>query len=213
MGKDKINSSELKRNICLKTGHFEFDEVSEEDLTRVYEIALRGVKFNGEESDANIYELSELSNLRELSLQTFEFDPRIIEFLKSLGLKTFHMVNGKTDEPIDLDFGEEIEKLDIKSSEGLEEAKIVSPEVLYISDSKVDFSKIDLSKARSIYLQDCVIVGYDDPSKNEALEYINFDGSTVTDREGKLVTEFALRDGIYITHEEETRKEDLLDRE
>ena len=213
MGKENINSNELKKNICLKTGHFEFDEVSEEDLGRVTEIALRGVKFNGEPTDVNLKELAELYNLTDLLLSTVTLNKELLENLRQLKLKSFQLVNSRLEEDTVIDFGDEIDRVDIKSTEGIEKARIVSPQSLFISDSKVDFSKLDLSRARNIYLQDCVIIGYEDPSKFESLEYINFDGSTVEDKEGNPIVEFTLRDGIFISHEEESRKADDRDRE
>ena len=206
MGKENIRSNELKRAVCLKTSKFEFSDVSEEELAAIYELGLRGIKFNGEETEIDVSELLAFPALRNLSLNSFHLESKDLDVIRSLGLRSLQLGNVGFDENTTISCDESLSSLIISDSEGLEGITISAPEFFKIVDSEVDISKIDLSKVRKLYLQNCTIRNFSGLTKYDLLDTVNLDGSTVLNVNGEKVIDIDVRDRVQMSFEEEFLK-------
>lgn len=206
MKKENIKSDELKNVIAIKTGNFDFEEVSEEDINDINEIILRAKKLSGESTDIDLDEISSLESLKKLGLIGFDLSNDDIGVLSSLKLNAFEFdsckIFGK------LEASNEIDSLTINGGEIVDFIPSFSPKMLIISETDVDFSKFDMSKTSKIFMRNCTVRNVGNLNSLSALEYINFDGSKVFDTNGNELTTL-VAENIEVSFEEEFIKADI----
>ena len=87
-----IISNDLRKAIGYKIGKFNSRDVSEEDIGRIEEIDLSGVKLNGDRTDIDLKELEHLQSLKLITLKNFELDDEAVRVLNSLSqLETMYL--------------------------------------------------------------------------------------------------------------------------
>lgn len=206
MGKENIKSNELKRAVCLKANKFEFSDVSDEDLSAIYELGIRGIKFNGEENDVSVSELLAFTELKDLALNSFYLETSDLDIINSLDLRTLQLGNVGFEADARIASSETLTSLVISDAEGLESLFVSAPEFFKVVDSEIDISKIDLSKVKKLYLQNCTIKNLTGLTELELLDTVNLDGSIVLDTNGQKVTKIDVRDNVQMSFEEEFLK-------
>ena len=185
MIKEKIENEELKRLISYKCGK-SFEDVTEEDIAKIYDITLNSRLINGKESGITLDILELLKGLKRLSVLNYDVSQAELEtMLGSLDLDSIKF-SGVT-------FGDvSFEKYDrlpgYISFVSCFNMPVCYPkvEVVDASGVDIDFKSIDLSQARKIIIRESIITNAHDLTDFENIEGVDLDGSRLIDEELKL---------------------------
>ncbi len=71
----------LEKDIKLKLGRFEDEELTKEDMEKITELGLNNFTFSNKNKEIDLSELKLFPNLQLLTLQYFKIDDKVIEML------------------------------------------------------------------------------------------------------------------------------------
>lgn len=202
MKKEEITSQELIQCICLKTGKFDYSEVTDEDIRNITEIDIRGIKYNGEPTDVLLSELDVFPNLKHLLISHFDLkedDMEIIARQKDLNIVQFSSCDFENIKKIDLD------NLDILVFVGCTDiAKLKMPKtrVLRVIGSELDFDNVDFTNVEMVLIQNSTVRNFSGLESYEKLEEVNFDGSVIYDINGNEVKDIKVQDHVSFSRED-----------
>lgn len=204
MEKEEIRENkELKRIVALKLGKMPYEEISDENFNQVEEISLNTHLINGQESGIGVSAISLFPNLKRLKLSNYRITKEAIDVIASLaGLRDLEI------------FGAEFEKG--ITFEGLEhtlkslrlynclEIDFPYPRLseVWLSQTDIDFSKIDLQTARKISIRDGHIRNICDLTDFPNIESVNLDGSVLI-KDDEKVEDIKVSSKTMYTHKAE----------
>ena len=149
MKKEEITSKELKQCICLKTGKLNFSEVTDEDIENITEIDLRGIKFNGEETDVILAELDAFPNLNGLLISHFDLKVEDIDAISrqdKLRVVQFSSCDFENIETINLP---NLDVLVFVGCTDMGKLKMPKSRVLRVIGSELNFDGVDVNNIRA----------------------------------------------------------------
>ena len=208
MKKEEITSKELKQCICLKTGKLNFSEVTDEDIENITEIDLRGVKFNGEPTDVILSELDVFPNLNGLMISHFDLKAEDIESIAKhdkLKVIQFSSCDFENITTIDLN------NLDILVFVGctdMTKLKMPKSRVLRVIGSELNFDVVDPNVVEKMLIQNSLVNNFTSLDSNDNLVEVNFDGTTILDKDGKEVKDVKVMPHVSFSREDEFLPED-----
>ena len=208
MKKEEIKSKELKRILEAKFDVFDFKDIKDDDLDSVSKLFIRKRKLNGEETDIDLLEVSKFKNLTELRLLGFKLSNEDMKVISNMELESLALSNCEFENVKSLNMPK-LKDLVIFGGENVDNLSIKSPEMLIIEDVNLDFSKIDIIDTKQINMFNCNIKNMDSLKQYSKLEFINFDGSVITDTNGKELkstNDINVGENVVLSFEEEYRK-------
>ena len=211
MKKEEIKSRELKRILEAKFDVFDFKDIKDEELDSVNKLFVRKRKLNGEETDIHLSEISNFKGLNELRLLGFRLTKDDMKIITNMKLESLVLSNCEFENIESLNMPK-LKDLVIFGGENVENVFIKSPEMLIIEGTDLDFSKIDILDTKQINMFNCNIKNMDSLKKYDKLEFINFDGSIITDTNGKELkstNDINVGENVVLSFEEEYRKTGL----
>lgn len=211
MKKEDIKSRELKRILEAKFDVFDFKDIKDVELDSVNKLFVRKRKLNGEETDINLSEISNFNRLKELRLLGFKLSNEDMKLISSMNLESIVFSNCEFENVKTLNMPK-LKDLVIFGGENVDNLSIKSPEMLIIESTDLDFSKLDILNTKQINMFNCNIKNMDSLKKYDKLEFINFDGSIITDTNGKELkstNDINVGENVVLSFEEEYRKTGL----
>lgn len=206
MRKEDITSKELRQCICLRTGKFYFEDVTEEEIMQIQEMDFRGIKFNGEPTDIELEYLRLFPKLASLAISDFTISEEELKVIAELkNLKRIQFNNCEFSEELISKLPQEFEEFILMGCENMQNLTFPKAKVITVKGGDVYFNKIDFDNTRALYLQNTVIKNATDIEKYEKLEVVNLDGSRIYTIDGKEVSE------IKVSNRTEFSKEQELD--
>ena len=208
MKKEEITSKELKQCICLKTGKLNFSEVTDEDIENITEIDLRGIKFNGEETEVILAELDAFPNLNGLLISHFDLKVEDIDAISrqdKLRVVQFSSCDFENIETINLP------KLDVLVFVGctdMGKLKMPKSRVLRVIGSELNFDGVDVNNIEKLLIQNSLVNNFTSLDSKDNLIEVNLDGSTLYDKDGNLVKDVKVKPEISFSYEDEFLPED-----
>lgn len=208
MKKEEITSKELKQCICLKTGKLNFSEVTEEDIENITEIDLRGIKFNGEETDVILAELDAFPNLNGLLISHFDLKVEDIDAISrqdKLRVVQFSSCDFENIETINLP---NLDVLVFVGCTDMGKLKMPKSRVLRVIGSELNFDGVDVNNVEKLLIQNSLVNNFTSLDSKDNLIEVNLDGSTLYDKDGNLVKDVKVKPEISFSYEDEFLPED-----
>ena len=208
MKKEEITSKELKQCICLKTGKLNFSEVTDEDIENITEIDLRGIKFNGEETDVILAELDAFPNLNGLLISHFDLKVEDIEAISrqdKLRVVQFSSCDFENIETINLP---NLDVLVFVGCTDMGKLKMPKSRVLRVIGSELNFDGVDVNNVEKLLIQNSLVNNFTSLDSKDNLIEVNLDGSTLYDKDGNLVKDVKVKPEISFSYEDEFLPED-----
>ena len=208
MKKEEITSKELKQCICLKTGKLNFSEVTDEDIENITEIDLRGIKFNGEETDVILAELDAFPNLNGLLISHFDLKVEDIEAISrqdKLRVVQFSSCDFENIETINLP---NLDVLVFVGCTDMGKLKMPKSRVLRVIGSELNFDGVDVNNIEKLLIQNSLVNNFTSLDSKDNLIEVNLDGSTLYDKDGNLVKDAEVKPEISFSYEDEFLPED-----
>ena len=146
MGNIEIKSHELQNRICAapEVNKFDFTDVTPEDLKSVKRLFLPGTKFNGEPTDVRLAELGAVSNLEELTLNSFVIDDRINSILAMLpNLKALEFTNCDFRDCTEINTVKPLDFFGINIGENVEGKRFPRAMRVHVNNTSVSFDSIE----------------------------------------------------------------------
>lgn len=205
MEKEEIrNNKELKRIIALKIGKMPYDPISDEDFDMIEEIALNSRLINGKESGISLDAIALFRNLRKLKLSNYRITKEAIGTMASLaGLRELEIFGAEFEEGISFEALEQV--LNSLKFYNCLEIGFQYPRVkdVWLNQTDIDFSKIDLQAARKIIIRNGHIRNIHDLTDFPNIETVNLDGSVLTTSNNEKVDDINVNSKTEYTHQEE----------
>lgn len=197
----RLEDKEVEKAICYKLGEFGNYELKEEDLSRIEELNLSDRSFSGKEKNINLSEISQLKNLKNITLQYFKIDDSIAQILNSLeNLSSIQFASCEFDitQPF---LNHSLRSLSFESCDINDYEQIFATESFrVVGDSKFSLKRLKgKENILRMYLQQCKIKGFEAVRDCTNLQALNLDGSTIDDE--KVLSE--LRGKIPVSKKEE----------
>ena len=208
MKKEEITSKELKQCICLKTGKLNFSEVTDEDIENITEIDLRGIKFNGEETDVILAELDVFPNLNGLLISHFDLKVEDIDAISrqdKLRVVQFSSCDFENIETINLP---NLDVLVFVGCTDMGKLKMPKSRVLRVIGSELNFDGVDVNNIEKLLIQNSLVNNFTSLDSKDNLIEVNLDGSTLYDKDGNLVKDVKVKPEISFSYEDEFLPED-----
>lgn len=208
MKKEEITSKELKQCICLKTGKLNFSEVTDEDIENITEIDLRGIKFNGEETDVILAELDAFPNLNGLLISHFDLKMEDIDAISrqdKLRVVQFSSCDFENIETINLP---NLDVLVFVGCTDMGKLKMPKSRVLRVIGSELNFDGVDVNNIEKLLIQNSLVNNFTSLDSKDNLIEVNLDGSTLYDKDGNLVKDVKVKPEISFSYEDEFLPED-----
>lgn len=208
MKKEEITSKELKQCICLKTGKLNFSEVTDEDIENITEIDLRGIKFNGEETDVILAELDAFPNLNGLLISHFDLKAEDIDAISrqdKLRVVQFSSCDFENIETINLP---NLDVLVFVGCTDMGKLKMPKSRVLRVIGSELNFDGVDVNNIEKLLIQNSLVNNFTSLDSKDNLIEVNLDGSTLYDKDGNLVKDVKVKPEISFSYEDEFLPED-----
>ena len=208
MKKEEITSKELKQCICLKTGKLNFSEVTDEDIENITEIDLRGIKFNGEETDVILAELDAFPNLNGLLISHFDLKVEDIDAISrqdKLRVVQFSSCDFENIETINLP---NLDVLVFVGCTDMVKLKMPKSRVLRVIGSELNFDGVDVNNIEKLLIQNSLVNNFTSLDSKDNLIEVNLDGSTLYDKDGNLVKDVKVKPEISFSYEDEFLPED-----
>lgn len=208
MKKEEITSKELKQCICLKTGKLNFSEVTDEDIENITEIDLRGIKFNGEETDVILAELDAFPNLNGLLISHFDLKVEDIDAISrqdKLRVVQFSSCDFENIETINLP---NLDVLVFVGCTDMGKLKMPKSRVLRVIGSELNFDGVDVNNVEKLLIQNSLVNNFTSLDSKDNLIEVNLDGSTLYDKDGNLVKDVKVKPEISFSYEDEFLPED-----
>lgn len=208
MKKEEITSKELKQCICLKTGKLNFSEVTDEDIENITEIDLRGIKFNGEETDVILAELDAFPNLNGLLISHFDLKMEDIDAISrqdKLRVVQFSSCDFENIETINLP---NLDVLVFVGCTDMGKLKMPKSRVLRVIGSELNFDGVDVNNIEKLLIQNSLVNNFTNLDSKDNLIEVNLDGSTLYDKDGNLVKDVKVKPEISFSYEDEFLPED-----
>ena len=208
MKKEEITSKELKQCICLKTGKLNFSEVTDEDIENITEIDLRGIKFNGEETDVILAELDVFPNLNGLLISHFDLKVEDIDAISrqdKLRVVQFSSCDFENIETINLP---NLDVLVFVGCTDMGKLKMPKSRVLRVIGSELNFDGVDVNNIEKLLIQNSLVNNFTSLDSNDNLVEVNFDGTTILDKDGKEVKDVKVMPHVSFSREDEFLPED-----
>lgn len=208
MKKEEITSKELKQCICLKTGKLNFSEVTDEDIENITEIDLRGIKFNGEETDVILAELDAFPNLNGLLISHFDLKVEDIDAISrqdKLRVVQFSSCDFENIETINLP---NLDVLVFVGCTDMGKLKMPKSRVLRVIGSELNFDGVDVNNIEKLLIQNSLVNNFTSLDLKDNLIEVNLDGSTLYDKDGNLVKDVKVKPEISFSYEDEFLPED-----
>lgn len=204
MKKEDITSKELRQCICLKTGKFYFEDVTEEEIMQIQEMDFRRIKFNGELTDVELEHLKLFPKLASLAISNFtisEEDLRVISELKNLKRIQFNSCEFSKDAKQKLP--QEFEEFILMGCENMESFTFPKSKIVIVKGGDVYFNKIDLDSAKALYLQNTVVKNATDIENYGELEVVNLNGSKIYTANGTEISKIKVSNRTEFSKDEE----------
>ena len=208
MKKEEITSKELKQCICLKTGKLNFSEVTDEDIENITEIDLRGIKFNGEETDVILAELDAFPNLNGLLISHFDLKVEDVDAISrqdKLRVVQFSSCDFENIETINLP---NLDVLVFVGCTDMGKLKMPKSRVLRVIGSELNFDGVDVNNIEKLLIQNSLVNNFTSLDSKDILIEVNLDGSTLYDKDGNLVKDVKVKPEISFSYEDEFLPED-----
>lgn len=208
MKKEEITSKELKQCICLKTGKLNFSEATDEDIENITEIDLRGIKFNGEETDVILAELDAFPNLNGLLISHFDLKMEDIDAISrqdKLRVVQFSSCDFENIETINLP---NLDVLVFVGCTDMGKLKMPKSRVLRVIGSELNFDGVDVNNIEKLLIQNSLVNNFTSLDSKDNLIEVNLDGSTLYDKDGNLVKDVKVKPEISFSYEDEFLPED-----
>ena len=208
MKKEEITSKELKQCICLKTGKLNFSEVTDEYIENITEIDLRGIKFNGEETDVILAELDAFPNLNGLLISHFDLKVEDIDAISrqdKLRVVQFSSCDFENIETINLP---NLDVLVFVGCTDMGKLKMPKSRVLRVIGSELNFDGVDVNNIEKLLIQNSLVNNFTSLDSKDNLIEVNLDGSTLYDKDGNLVKDVKVKPEISFSYEDEFLPED-----
>lgn len=208
MKKEEITSKELKQCICLKTGKLNFSEVTDEDIENITEIDLRGIKFNGEETDVILAELDAFPNLNGLLISHFDLKVEDIDAISrqdKLRVVQFSSCDFENIETINLP---NLDVLVFVGCTDMGKLKMPKSRVLRVIGSELNFDGVDVNNVEKLLIQNSLVNNFTSLDSKDNLIEVNLDSSTLYDKDGNLVKDVKVKPEISFSYEDEFLPED-----
>ncbi len=204
MEKEEIrDNKELRRIIALKLGKMPYDELGAEDFEKIYEIALNARLINGRESGISLDAISLFPNLRRLKLSNYRITKEAISKVASLaGLIDLEIFGAEFEEGVTFE-GLEHTLKSLRFYNCLQvDFKYPRLEEVWLNQTDIDFSKIDLQTARSLVIRNGNVRNICDLTDFPNLERVDLDGSILT-KGNEKVDDIKVSSKTKYTHKEE----------
>ena len=208
MKKEEITSKELKQCICLKTGKLNFSEVTDEYIENITEIDLRGIKFNGEETDVILAELDAFPNLNGLLISHFDLKMEDIDAISrqdKLRVVQFSSCDFENIETINLP---NLDVLVFVGCTDMGKLKMPKSRVLRVIGSELNFDGVDVNNIEKLLIQNSLVNNFTSLDSKDNLIEVNLDGSTLYDKDSNLVKDVKVKPEISFSYEDEFLPED-----
>ena len=208
MKKEEITSKELKQCICLKTGKLNFSEVTDEDIENITEIDLRGIKFNGEETDVILAELDAFPNLNGLLISHFDLKVEDIDAISRQDKSRVVQFSSCDFENIETINLPNLDVLVFVGCTDMGKLKMPKSRVLRVIGSELNFDGVDVNNIEKLLIQNSLVNNFTSLDSKDNLIEVNLDGSTLYDKDGNLVKDVKVKPEISFSYEDEFLPED-----
>lgn len=201
-----IQNQELLRALKFACGKFrETDELTEEDLSDIYELNLSDVSVTGKNYDIDLKELPELPNLRKLSLRNFVIADDEVKFInenrKLMDLSFDRCTFDARTIPL---YIESLKALSMRYCDNLGGLRFLAPERLkLLGMDKVDIAAIrGLERVKSLSLQSSRVYRLGAIRKCEDLRELRLDGTEYSPIDQEYIDVLGRDNKIKISKEE-----------
>ncbi len=216
MKKEDIKSEELRDILCVKTDRWDYEEITDEDLSSVRSVEIPGRKLTGELTDINLRELTALNHLEELTIMDFEISDSINDILKELPeLKVLKFGNCDFNDCSSIKTVKGLRVFSIFGGKNVNMTSFPSAQFVQFDGVEVPFGSIDFDTLRNARFDHCRVIDAFDVEDRENVEGIEFIDSLMyskKDGDGKRKKMEILRVPDGATFEMEYSDEDSLDR-
>lgn len=205
---EKIKSKELKRQIALRIGKLNFEDVTEEDFDEISELTLNFKSINGKKTDINLNVLEFFPYLKKIRIIDFDINQEDICKINKLECVEVLEFSRCKFNKINFDVIEErLKKIDFSECGELA-FKYPKVKNILINMCEIDFEFVDLEAVQKIYVFDSVIKNLPDLSKYKDLEKVIFDGSKIIDANGKEIEDALISEHTEYSHKANVEKID-----
>ena len=182
MEKIEIKSHELRNRVCAapEVNKFDFEDVTPDDIKSVRCLFLPGTKFNGEPTDVDLSELVALSNLEDLTLNSFVINDRINSILEMLpSLRALKFTNCDFKDCTEIKTSKPLDVFCIKLGENIEGKSFPRASKVVINNASVSFDSIKWDDVKVARFEDCVLHGVSSLEEKDGIEEIEVIGTTL----------------------------------
>lgn len=209
----KLENKELTKRILERLHKKDTEDFSEEELESIENIGLTGKLVNGKETGIDIEDIFLFKNLKSLTLRNFSLTLEDLEKLsKHISIEEISFL-GCCFEDVNFDVLSRIpsrlkfiycSKLPLKFS---------NIKKLMISFCELDFETIDFSSISSIFIQNSKVENVKDLTEYENLLEVNLDGSELTQKDGKSISDIRVRENCMYSHREKSKlyEDDMIE--
>ena len=200
----ELENKELRKIIAIKLGKMPYEKISSNDLEKITEITLNARLLNGAESGISLDSLTLFPNLKKLKLSNYKINQTAIELASSLQfLEDLEIFGAEFDKNITFaPLEQQLLKLKFYNCLPITFAYPKINEI-WLSNTDIDFSVIDLSRAKKITILNSIIKNIHDLTDFSNIENINFDGSTFMDANNEPVSEISVNEETQYAHKSE----------
>ena len=196
-----IKSEDVKRLLAVKSCKIDFKYVTESDIKNISEINLSGKRLDGSKSDIDLDVISIFPSLTMLGISNFHISQEIVDnILRNRNLCSLEFTDCTFDQ---IDFGDINPDFNLRLR-GSRDIPFKYPALrkVNIIGSTFNFDIIDLENAIVLNLMDSRVFGIEDLSDFENIERVNFDGSTLYDKEEKVVPDVKVSQCTEYSHKQ-----------
>lgn len=198
------DNKELNKIVALKTGRMPYEELTDEDFSKVEEITLNTRLINGEESGISLEAIELFRNLRRLKLSNYKITKEAIVTIASLaGLREVEFFGAEFEEGIDFSALEHTLK-SLRFYNCLEvNFPYPSLEEVWLNQTDIDFGKVDLQTARRIIIRNGTVRNICDLTEYPNIELVNLDGSILVNKDNEKLENIKVNGKTVYTHKAE----------
>ena len=182
-----IKNGELKRVLKFACGKFkDSDELTEEDLERIYELNLNQISVTGKKYDIDLSEIPDLPNLRKLSLKNFVVEDEELDFInKNQKLVDLSFDRCMFDTRTKVLLNQELKSLSMRYCDNIGGIRFLAPDNLkIIGMDRVNVARIKgLENVKYLNLQSSRIYGLESVTRCKDLQELNLDGADYSPRD------------------------------
>lgn len=202
MIKEKIENKELQRLIAMKCGKVSFEEVTDEEIEAIFDIAINSRLINGKESGITLDVLPFFKGLKRLIVSNYIISQEQLDMiLSSLDLESITF-SGVEFQDVTFERHEQLPRSIY--FESCLNMPYVYPRVSNVRASgiEIDMTSIDFTKAKRVTIHESIIRNAHDLVDFDEIDSVDIDGSRLFDQEGNKKEEIKVSPKTRYTHQD-----------